>query len=138
MRVAIVNIGTIVSGDLDEPFARGDTIITEGDRIASASDVAVSLIFFRSKYRQLANEVSVEAPPDAERSCKDGNFGLRHDGRVVASDHLHQRVAGTGAHGRRRLIDRPARQRTYLPERPHSRYYSAVIYPRSLLHGRTS
>src|ERR1700716_1714225 len=44
MRVAMVNIGTIVSGDLDEPFAQGDTIITEGDRIvtvgtASASDV---------------------------------------------------------------------------------------------------
>src|SRR3979411_1803275 len=44
MRVAIVNIGTIVSGDLDEPFAQGDPIITEGDRIvtvgtASASDV---------------------------------------------------------------------------------------------------
>src|SRR5512139_3288781 len=44
MRVAIVNIGTIVSGDLNEPFATGDTIVTEGDRIvavgtASARDV---------------------------------------------------------------------------------------------------
>jgi hypothetical protein len=28
---------------------------------------AVPLIFFRSKYRRLANEVSVEALPDAER-----------------------------------------------------------------------
>jgi hypothetical protein len=27
MRVAIVNIGTIVSGDLRDPFAQGDTII---------------------------------------------------------------------------------------------------------------
>jgi enamidase len=35
MRVAIVNIGTIVSGDLDAPFANGDTIITEGERIAA-------------------------------------------------------------------------------------------------------
>jgi enamidase len=35
MRVAIVNIGTIVSGDLDEPFATGDTIVTEGDRIVA-------------------------------------------------------------------------------------------------------
>ncbi|MET0472000.1 MAG: amidohydrolase, partial [Xanthobacteraceae bacterium] len=44
MRVALVNIGTIVSGDLDSPFAKGDTIITDGDRIvavgtASASEV---------------------------------------------------------------------------------------------------
>jgi enamidase len=44
MRVAIVNIGTIVSGDLRRPFAPGDTIITDGDRIAavgtaSATDV---------------------------------------------------------------------------------------------------
>jgi enamidase len=44
MRIAIVNIGSIVSGDLDHPFAAGDTIVTEDDRIvavgtASAGDV---------------------------------------------------------------------------------------------------
>src|SRR6185312_128718 len=44
MRVALVNIATIVSGDLDEPFVAGDTIITDGDCIvavgtASASEV---------------------------------------------------------------------------------------------------
>ena len=44
MRVAIVNIGTIVSGDLDAPLASGDTIVTDGDRIlrvgaASAAEV---------------------------------------------------------------------------------------------------
>ncbi|HEY7665104.1 MAG TPA: amidohydrolase, partial [Xanthobacteraceae bacterium] len=35
MRVALVNIGTIVSGDLEDPIAAGDTIITDGDRIAA-------------------------------------------------------------------------------------------------------
>jgi enamidase len=40
MRVAIVNIGTIVSGDLNEPFAKGDTIITDGDRIVAVSTTA--------------------------------------------------------------------------------------------------
>jgi enamidase len=44
MRVAIVNIGTIVSGDLGAPLLKGDTIISDGDRIvavgtAPASDV---------------------------------------------------------------------------------------------------
>src|SRR3954471_9594230 len=44
MRVAIVNIGTIVSGDLNAPLVQGDTILTEDDRIvavgtASARDV---------------------------------------------------------------------------------------------------
>jgi enamidase len=44
MRVALVNIGTIVSGDLNAPLAAGDTIITEGERIvtvgtAPASDI---------------------------------------------------------------------------------------------------
>jgi enamidase len=44
MRIAIVNIGSIVSGDLDHPFAAGDTIVTEDERIvavgpASARDV---------------------------------------------------------------------------------------------------
>ena len=42
MRVAIVNIGTIVSGDLDEPLAKGDTIITEGDRIVSVGTAPTS------------------------------------------------------------------------------------------------
>src|SRR3954454_15765091 len=44
MRVAIVNIGTIVTGGLTEPLAKGDTIVTDGDRIvavgtASAGEV---------------------------------------------------------------------------------------------------
>src|SRR5215470_3584669 len=34
MRIAIVNVGAIITGDLDEPFAAGDAIITDGDRIA--------------------------------------------------------------------------------------------------------
>jgi enamidase len=44
MRIAIVNIGSIVSGDLDRPFVDGDTIVTDGDRIAevgAASSKAV-------------------------------------------------------------------------------------------------
>src|SRR5260370_33586304 len=40
MRIAIVNIGTIVSGDLAAPFADGDTIITEGDRIVTVGTMA--------------------------------------------------------------------------------------------------
>jgi enamidase len=39
MRVAIVNIGTIVSGDLGAPILKGDTIITEGDRIVAVGTV---------------------------------------------------------------------------------------------------
>jgi enamidase len=44
MRVAIVNVGTIVSGDLNDPIVAGDTIILDDDRIivvgtAPASDV---------------------------------------------------------------------------------------------------
>ena len=44
MRVAIVDIGTVVSGDLNEPFIKGDTILIDGDRIlavgtASAREV---------------------------------------------------------------------------------------------------
>jgi enamidase len=40
MRVAIVNIGTIVSGDLGAPILKGDTIITEGDRIVAVGTAA--------------------------------------------------------------------------------------------------
>jgi enamidase len=40
MRVAIVNIGTIVSGDLNAPLTGGDTIITEDDRIVAVGTAA--------------------------------------------------------------------------------------------------
>jgi enamidase len=40
MRVAIVNIGTIVTGDLNGPLTGGDTIVTDGDRIATVGAAA--------------------------------------------------------------------------------------------------
>ena len=33
MKIAVVNLGTIVSGNWREPFMPGDTIVTDGDRI---------------------------------------------------------------------------------------------------------
>ncbi len=40
MRIAIVNIGTIVSGDLEKPLAAGDTIVTDSDQIVSVGAAA--------------------------------------------------------------------------------------------------
>jgi enamidase len=44
MRVALVNLGQIVSGDWREPFAKGDTIIVEGDRIASVGTASADAV----------------------------------------------------------------------------------------------
>jgi enamidase len=44
MRIAIVNIGSIVSGDLEEPLVAGDTIVTEGDRIVSVGTAAAQAV----------------------------------------------------------------------------------------------
>jgi enamidase len=44
MRVAIVNLGQIVSGNWREPFVSGDTIITDGDRIVSVGTAAASAV----------------------------------------------------------------------------------------------
>jgi enamidase len=44
MRIAIVNIGAIVSGDLDQPLLGGDTIITEGDCIASVGTASAQAV----------------------------------------------------------------------------------------------
>src|SRR5687767_12062733 len=44
MRIAIVNIGLIVSGGLDRPFADGDTIVTEGDRIAAVGTASTKAV----------------------------------------------------------------------------------------------
>jgi enamidase len=44
MRIAIVNIGSIVSGDLDHPLLAGDTIVTEGDRIVSVGTASAQAV----------------------------------------------------------------------------------------------
>jgi enamidase len=44
MRIAIVNIGSIVSGDLDQPLVAGDTIVTEDDRIVSVGTAPASAV----------------------------------------------------------------------------------------------
>ena len=44
MNVAIVNLGQIVSGDWRAPFAAGDTIISEGDRITLVGTAAAAAV----------------------------------------------------------------------------------------------
>ena len=42
MKIAIVNLGRIVSGDWRDPFAPGDTILTEGERILRAGTASAA------------------------------------------------------------------------------------------------
>ena len=44
MKVAIVNLGQIVSGDWRAPFAAGDTIISEGERITHVGTAAAGAV----------------------------------------------------------------------------------------------
>jgi enamidase len=44
MKVAIVNLGQIVSGDWHDPFTDGDTIIVESERIASVGTASASAV----------------------------------------------------------------------------------------------
>ncbi len=44
MKVAIVNLGHIVSGDWRDPFAAGDAILIEGESIAAVGSVAASAV----------------------------------------------------------------------------------------------
>jgi enamidase len=44
MKVAIANLGCIVSGDWRQPFAAGDTILSEGGRIVSVGTAAASAV----------------------------------------------------------------------------------------------
>src|SRR5918999_2530131 len=44
MRVAIVNIASIVSGDLDRPLIDGDTIVTDGDSIAAVGTASAKVV----------------------------------------------------------------------------------------------
>ncbi len=42
MKIAIINLGQIVSGDWHNPFASGDTIVTDGDRLASVGTASAT------------------------------------------------------------------------------------------------
>src|SRR5271155_4249847 len=42
MKIAIVNLGQIVSGDWREPLLAGDTLLTDGDRIARAGTASAA------------------------------------------------------------------------------------------------
>jgi enamidase len=44
MKIAIVNLGQIVTGDWRNPFATGDTIIVDGERIASVGSAAADTV----------------------------------------------------------------------------------------------
>lgn len=44
MRSAVVNLGTIVTGDLKTPFAKGDTILLDGERIARVGTASAAEI----------------------------------------------------------------------------------------------
>ncbi len=44
MKLAIVNLGRIVSGDWHDPFAAGDTILTEGDRIVAVGTASAAAV----------------------------------------------------------------------------------------------
>src|SRR5258706_2504984 len=44
MRSAVVNLGTIVTGDLKAPFAKGDTILLDGERIARVGTASAAEI----------------------------------------------------------------------------------------------
>jgi enamidase len=44
MKVAIVNLGEIVSGDWHDPFVAGDTIVIEGERIVSVGSASAQTV----------------------------------------------------------------------------------------------
>jgi enamidase len=44
MKIAIVNLGRIVSGDWRDPFAAGDAILTDGDRIAEVGTTPAAAV----------------------------------------------------------------------------------------------
>ena len=42
MKLAIVNLGQIVSGNWRDPFIAGDTILTDGDRIVQTGTASAA------------------------------------------------------------------------------------------------
>ena len=89
MRVAIVNIGTIVSGDLTAPFAKGDTIITEGDRIVTVGNAAAREVEACDVVIDAAGTTAIPGLIDSHVHITFGDFTPRQSTVGYLESYLH-------------------------------------------------
>jgi enamidase len=89
MRVALVNIGTIVSGDLHEPLAEGDAIITDGDRIVAVGTASASEVEACDVVIDAAGATAIPGLIDSHVHVTFGDFTPRQQTVGYLESYLH-------------------------------------------------
>jgi len=89
MRITIVNIGTIVSGDLDQPLTGGDTIVTEGDRIVSVGTAPARTVEACDLVIDAAGTTAIPGLIDSHVHITFGDFTPRQQTVGYLESYLH-------------------------------------------------
>lgn len=89
MRVAIVDIGTIVSGDLTEPFIKGDTILIDGDRILAVGTASAREVEACDVVIDAARTTAIPGLIDSHVHITFGDFTPRQQTVGYLESYLH-------------------------------------------------
>ncbi|MET0629363.1 MAG: amidohydrolase family protein [Xanthobacteraceae bacterium] len=89
MRVAIVDIGTIVSGDLTEPFIKGDTILIDGDRIVAVGTASAREVEACDVVIDAARTTAIPGLIDSHVHITFGDFTPRQQTVGYLESYLH-------------------------------------------------
>lgn len=89
MRVALVNIGKIVSGDLHAPLAEGDAIITDGDRIVAVGTASASEVEACDVVIDAAGATAIPGLIDSHVHITFGDFTPRQQTVGYLESYLH-------------------------------------------------
>jgi enamidase len=89
MRVAIVDIGTIVSGDLNEPFIKGDTILIDGDRVLAVGTASAREVEACDVVIDAARTTAIPGLIDSHVHITFGDFTPRQQTVGYLESYLH-------------------------------------------------
>jgi len=89
MRVAIVDIGTIVTGDLNEPFIKGDTILIDGDRILAVGTASAREVEACDVVIDAARTTAIPGLIDSHVHITFGDFTPRQQTVGYLESYLH-------------------------------------------------
>ena len=89
MRVAIVDIGTVVSGDLNEPFIKCDTILIDGDRILAVGTASAREVEACDVVIDAARTTAIPGLIDSHVHITFGDFTPRQQTVGYLESYLH-------------------------------------------------
>src|SRR5215468_6736692 len=89
MKTAIVNLGQIVSGDWKSPFAAGDAILTDGERIVSVGTASAQAVESADVVIDAGGTTAIPGLIDSHVHITFGDFTPRQNTVGYLESYLH-------------------------------------------------